>query len=61
MESQVGDRIHVHSTVVGQGDRQGEITEVRGPEGAPPYMVRFDDGQETLVYPGPNAVIEPQV
>lgn len=60
MHASVGDRLLVHGHVVGQSDRQGEIIEVRGPDGSPPYVVRFDDGHETLVYPGPDAVIEPQ-
>ncbi|MDQ4030884.1 MAG: DUF1918 domain-containing protein [Actinomycetota bacterium] len=60
MQASVGDRILVHGNVVGQADRQGEIIEVRGPGGSPPYVVRFNDGHETLVYPGPDAIIEPQ-
>ncbi len=48
----------MHGHVVGEGDRHGEIVEVRGAEGAPPYVVRFTDGHESLVYPGPDAVIE---
>ncbi|MGY4103252.1 DUF1918 domain-containing protein [Nocardia sp. R16R-3T] len=59
MMANVGDRLLVHGHVVGQGDRHGEIVEVRGPQGAPPYVVRFDDGHESLVYPGPDAIIEP--
>ncbi|WP_372492397.1 DUF1918 domain-containing protein [Actinomadura litoris] len=58
MNANIGDRLHVHGNVVGQTDRQGEIIEVRGPDGGPPYLVRFDDGHETLVYPGPDAVVE---
>ena len=58
MHAQVGDRILVHGNVVGQADRQGEIVEVRGTEGSPPYLVRFDDGSVRLVFPGPDAVIE---
>ncbi|TQM29289.1 uncharacterized protein DUF1918 [Nocardia bhagyanarayanae] len=54
----VGDRLHVHGHVVGEGDRQGEIIEVRGSDGGPPYVVRFTDGHESLVYPGPDATIE---
>jgi uncharacterized protein DUF1918 len=60
MQASVGDRILVHGNVVGQADRQGEIIEVRGPGGSPPYVVRFDDGHETLIYPGPDAIIESQ-
>jgi hypothetical protein len=60
MNGRIGDRLHVHGNVVGQPDRTGEIVEVRGESGGPPYLVRFDDGHETLVYPGPDAVIEPR-
>ncbi|MGH3243791.1 MAG: DUF1918 domain-containing protein [Spirillospora sp.] len=60
MNGQIGDRLHVHGNVVGQPDRTGKIIEVRGPDGGPPYLVRFDDGHERLVYPGPDAVIEPK-
>ena len=60
MRGQVGDRLHVHGNVVGQPDRRGEIIEVRGSDGGPPYLVRFDDGHEGLVYPGPDSVIEPK-
>jgi uncharacterized protein DUF1918 len=38
--------------------RLGEIVEVRGTAGAPPYLVRFPDGRETLVFPGPDCVVE---
>jgi Domain of unknown function (DUF1918) len=59
MEAAVGDRLHVHGNTVGEADRRGMIVEVRGSAGGPPYLVRFDDGHESLVYPGPDAVIEP--
>ena len=59
MQAAVGDRLHVHGRVVGEHDQVGEIVEVRGPNGGPPYLVRHPDGHETLVFPGPDAVIEP--
>ena len=59
MHAQVGDRLHVHGRAVGTADRVGEIVEVRGGKGEPPYLVRFDDGHEGLVYPGPDATVEP--
>jgi hypothetical protein len=58
MMANVGDRLHVHGHTVGQSDQEGEIVEVRGPDGTPPFMVRFADGQETLVFPGPDATVE---
>jgi hypothetical protein len=59
MQATVGDRVRLHGRTVGTSDRFGEIVEVRGNNGAPPYLVRFPDGHETLMYPGPDCVIEP--
>lgn len=58
MQAAVGDRLRVHGNMVGQSERLGEIVEVRGAGGEPPYMVRFDDGHTSLVFPGPDAIIE---
>ncbi len=59
MQATVGDRLHVRGRTVDQPDRLGEIIEVRGAEGAPPYVVRFDDGRERLIFPGPDCTVEP--
>jgi hypothetical protein len=59
MEAAAGDRIRIHGTIVGQGDRNGEIVEVHGTKGEPPYLVKFEDGHTGLVFPGPDAVIVP--
>jgi Domain of unknown function (DUF1918) len=58
MQAVVGDRLHVHGNAVGQPDKGGEIVEVHGGAGEPPYLVRFDDGHTGLVFPGPDAVVE---
>jgi hypothetical protein len=58
MQAAVGDRFHVRGNIVGQPERAGEIVEVRGAGGEPPYLVRFDDGHTSLVFPGPDAVVE---
>ncbi|WP_308162873.1 DUF1918 domain-containing protein [Nocardia alni] len=60
MRAQIGDRILVHSRAVGIPERTGEIMEVRGADGMPPYIVRFDDGHETLLFPGPDCVVRPR-
>ena len=53
MRAQVGDRIVIKGHHVGEPDRDCEVLEVRGPEGAPPYVVRWDDdGHEGLFFPG---------
>ena len=58
MRAAVGDRLHVHGRVVGTPDQVAEIIEVRGPDGAPPYLVRHADGHEALVFPGSDASVE---
>jgi hypothetical protein len=42
---------------VGQPRREGEILEVRGKDGAPPYVVRWEDGHEGVTYPGSDAFV----
>ena len=58
MRAVVGDRVHVHGRAVGTSDQTFEILEVRGQDGAPPYLVRHDDGHEVLVFPGADASVE---
>jgi hypothetical protein len=58
MKASAGERILIRGKSVESPDRRGEIVEVRGADGAPPYLVRFDDGHETLVYPGADCVVE---
>ena len=58
MKAEIGDRLHVHSRTVGTPDRTSQIIEIRGQDGAPPYLVRRDDGHEALVFPGPDATVE---
>jgi hypothetical protein len=58
MSAQQGDRITIHGRTVGAVDRHGEILEVRGQDGSPPYSVRFDDGHEALIFPGSDCTVE---
>jgi hypothetical protein len=58
MRAVVGDRLHVHGRVVGTSDQTSEIVEIRGRDGAPPYLVRREDGHEALVFPGADASVE---
>jgi hypothetical protein len=59
MQAKVGDRLIIKGHYVGEPDRDAEILEVRGPEGGPPYLVRWEeDGHESLFFPGADAVIE---
>ena len=59
MKANVGDRIVVRGHQVGERERHGEIVEVHGADGTPPYLVRWlDDGHEGLVFPGSDVTIE---
>ena len=59
MQAAVGDRIIVQSAQVDERTRDGEVLEVRGTDEGPPYLVRWsDDGHESLVFPGPDAVVQ---
>ncbi len=59
MQATVGDRLRIHGHNVGDPDKTGEIVEIHGNAGGPPYLVRFQDGHTGLVFPGPDAVVEP--
>jgi len=58
MRAAPGDRIVIRGHSVGEHPRDGEIVEVRGPDGTPPFIVRWEDGHEALIFPGPDAAIE---
>ncbi|MFE6160920.1 DUF1918 domain-containing protein [Streptomyces sp. NPDC055239] len=60
MRATVGDELVLHGRTVGQHDRIGEVVEVLGADGGPPYRVRFEDGHETLMSPGPDTVVRHQ-
>lgn len=59
----VGDHVVIRSHTVGH-ERRGRITEVRGADGGPPYLVQWaddphDEPHEVLFFPGPDADVEP--
>ena len=58
MNAKIGDRIVVRGHKVGDHDREGVVLEVHGTGGAPPFLVRWSDGHEGLVFPGTDAVVE---
>ena len=61
MQATRGDQILIHGRTVGAGEHQAEIIEVRGEDGHPPYLVRYADGHESLIYPGPDSeVVHPE-
>ena len=59
MRAQVGDTLVIAGHHVGEHGRKAEILEVRGADGAAPYVVRWtDDGHEALIFPGSDATLE---
>lgn len=59
MKAKVGDRIICQPNTVGAPQREGEIQDT-GPDGQPPFEVRWADGHETIFTPGPDALIQPK-
>lgn len=60
MKAHVGDRLVIRGHRIREPDRDAEILEVRGPNGGPPYRIRWsDDGHVTLLFPGVDARVEP--
>lgn len=58
MRAQLGDQLVVESPATGVTRRDGEIVGLHHTDGTPPYDVRWSDtGEETLVFPGPDAHI----
>ena len=57
MKADKGDRIILAASHTDEPTRDGEILEVRGPDGQPPYLVRWTDGHTGLMYPGPGSVL----
>jgi hypothetical protein len=56
MRAKVGDWLVVESAETDRPVRRALITEVGGPDGTPPFHVRWlDDDHEGVVFPGPDA------
>ncbi len=59
MYARPGDRLVIKGHNSGDHDRDGEIIEVRGKDGAPPFVVQWSsDGHKVLFFPGPDAVVQ---
>jgi hypothetical protein len=60
LQASPGDRLVVHPHRLGEPPRDAEVLEALGPQGGPPFRVRWsDDGRETTLFPGSDARIEP--
>jgi hypothetical protein len=58
MRAQRGDWLVIEGPHTGDIRREGQILEVRDPDGAPPYLVRWRDGAQSLVFPGPGGHVQ---
>ncbi len=59
MQASVGDRIVIKGHRIREAERDCEVLEVRGPDGGPPYVVRWgDSGHESLFLPGSDATVQ---
>lgn len=56
--ARVGDRIAISGHKVGDAVRSGEIVAIVAGDGRPHYRVRWEDGHESVVYPGSDTAIE---
>jgi len=58
LRARPGDRLVITAHHQGEPPRDAEVLEARGPGGAPPFLVRWEDtGRTTLHYPGPDATV----
>ncbi|MEV6050041.1 DUF1918 domain-containing protein [Streptomyces sp. NPDC052107] len=58
MRAAKGDHLVQHGRVVGQHDQEAEVLEVLGDEGNPPYRVKFQDGHQAILSPGPDCQVK---
>ena len=58
MQVSIGDRIIIKPHHAGEHFRDCVVVEIHGPDGQPPYVVRWaDSGHDTLFFPGPDVTI----
>jgi hypothetical protein len=57
LEGRKGDLVVVSGHHVGEAERFAEILEVLGEPGSRHYSVRWDDGHESIFYPGGDVTI----
>jgi hypothetical protein len=58
MKADVGDWLVIKGATTELSDQRGEITEVRGADGAPPYVVRWlANDHVATVFPGSDALV----
>jgi CBS domain-containing protein len=59
MHAAVGDRIEILTGTLDKAPRQGTVREVLGTGGDEHFLVQWDDGHESLLYPGADSHVIP--
>ena len=59
MHAKRGDHIIIDTQTLDVAHRRGEVVEVLGEGETEHYQVRWQDGHESVYFPGPNAHVEP--
>lgn len=54
----VGDRLVLPARTVGGEPRTALVVEVLGEEGMPPFLLQWEDGSQTIVFPSNAAYVE---
>ena len=58
MKAHAGDMIEVRGRHIDDSPRRGEVLEARGKDGAPPYLIQWDDNPHQCIYfPGADAIV----
>lgn len=55
MKANLGDQIIVETTTQDRPGRRGQVIEVLGHGDGEHYLVRWQDGHESIYFPGPDA------
>jgi hypothetical protein len=59
LRASAGDRLVIKGHRLGEPSRDGEILEVLGDDGSPPFRIRWSDsGREVVLFPGLDAVVD---
>ena len=58
LRASAGDRLIIHGHHLGEPSRDGEILEVLGADGGPPFLVRWEDGHVAELFPASDATVQ---
>ncbi|MFB7210571.1 DUF1918 domain-containing protein [Streptomyces sp. NPDC056255] len=59
MKAHKGDVLRFTGRTVGTPEHRATVVKALGHDGEAPYRVRYEDGHESEIFPGPGCVVEP--